>query len=276
MSEKTSTDGVGALSSNSNGNTGSEYSGVTGTATEGAETNIEVSLQQLRILHKNALTGTAMVVPTVLIFFIVLWTVTPHTLLIAWCTLMAAVLMYRSLVGYRFLQDEDNSAEPQVSIINLSRILNSGSYLLTARLAPAEATEPTIGDFEPNLLTQPALRADRVAVAHHEHPDHQFRTDRGTAHRAVVRLEGSPQPVQIENPVDLAQQVILRNNVFKIKLIEKTVLLTNRIAHHRRDPVLTTSAIQNHDMPNSSNDFFNTLSQLQTNSTARFPTSHVR
>ena len=79
------------------------------------EASREVEQQRIRLLHKNALTGTAMVVPTVLIFLIVLWMVTSHVLLIAWCAAMAAVLINRAFVSYRFLQIQGCSGEPNGS-----------------------------------------------------------------------------------------------------------------------------------------------------------------
>jgi hypothetical protein len=44
------------------------------------------------------------------------------------------------------------------------------------------------------------------------------------------------QPSQIENRIDPPQQMIVRHHVFEIKFIEKTVLKTDRVAHHRQKP----------------------------------------
>jgi hypothetical protein len=41
----------------------------------------------------------------------------------------------------------------------------------------AEPAEPPIGEVELDLTTEPALGADRVAVADQEHPDHQLGID---------------------------------------------------------------------------------------------------
>jgi hypothetical protein len=40
------------------------------------------------------------------------------------------------------------------------------------------------------------------------------------------------QPVKIENRVELTQQMIRGNNIFEIKLIEKTVLTPLPLTHH--------------------------------------------
>lgn len=100
------------MSVDSNATTEPDVSLVSDTVANDTDENVLVAEQQFRLLHKNALTGTVMVVPTVLIFLIVLWTVTPTIPLIAWCTFMGAVLLYRAIVGYRFLQKRDSAAEP--------------------------------------------------------------------------------------------------------------------------------------------------------------------
>jgi hypothetical protein len=72
----------------------------------------------------------------------------------------------------------------------------------------AKAAEPAIGQIEVNLVTQPPLGTNAVAVAHQQHTDHQFWIDRGASHVAVVRLKVSPNTRQIDEPIDLAQHVI--------------------------------------------------------------------
>ena len=69
-----------------------------------------------------------------------------------------------------------------------------------------EPAEPPIGKVELDLTTEPALGADRVAVADQEHPDHQLGIDRRTFRGTVELHEADPQPAQIENGVDPAQQ----------------------------------------------------------------------
>ncbi len=71
----------------------------------------------------------------------------------------------------------------------------------------------------------------------------------------------STQQAQGQNRVDLPQEMIWWNHIFEIKFIEKTVLPTNRLTHHRRDSPLTPSAPENHSTPSRSKGFFNKLSQ---------------
>jgi hypothetical protein len=51
-----------------------------------------------------------------------------------------------------------------------------------------ELAEPAIRQVKLNVLGEPALRADAVAVAHDEHTDHELGIDRGASDVAVVRL----------------------------------------------------------------------------------------
>ena len=67
--------------------------------------------------------------------------------------------------------------------------------------------------------------------------------------------------------------MIARNHILQIELIEKTVLPTYRLAHHRPDPLAPSSQARNHDRPSPSKDFFNTLGYKQT---LRPPPRHVR
>ncbi len=121
-------------------------------------------------------------------------------------------------------------AEPAVAVDRERRVVGN------AVLQPQPA-EPAIGQVELDLLAQPPFRADRIAVADQQHPDHQLRIDRRTAHAAVVRDQLLTQPAQVEYRVDLAQKVIGGNNFVQIELIEQAVLPPNRITHHRADLV---------------------------------------
>jgi hypothetical protein len=51
--------------------------------------------------------------------------------------------------------------------------------------------------------------------------------------------------------------MIGRHHIFEIEFIEKTVLSTDRLAHHRPDPFAASSHARNHDPPSPSRDFFN-------------------
>ena len=52
-----------------------------------------------------------------------------------------------------------------------------------------ETAEPAIAKMKFDLLAQLTLKADAVAVADNEHPDHQLRIDRGPPDVAVERCQ---------------------------------------------------------------------------------------
>ena len=91
---------------------------------------------------------------------------------------------------------------------------SSGRAPSPSRPKPAE---PAVGQVEVNLLAQPPLRADAEAVADDQHPDHQLRIDRRPADLAVERRQFLPQPVEVDEPVDRAQQVLRRAHAVRAK-----------------------------------------------------------
>jgi hypothetical protein len=68
------------------------------------------------------------------------------------------------------------------------------------------------------------------------------------------------EPAQVQSRIDPAQQMIARNHIFEIEFIEKTVLPTYRLTHHRPDPVAPSAHARNHKRPSRSKDFFDSLS----------------
>jgi len=79
-----------------------------------------------------------------------------------------------------------------------------------------------------------------------------------------MRRHLGPQPAQVENSIDPPQQMIGRNHVLQVELVEKTILPANRRSHHRRISSALASKIGNHDQPARSYDFFDSLSQKKT------------
>ena len=86
-------------------------------------------------------------------------------------------------------------AEPPVAVDRKRRVVRHP-------VLETEATEPSVGQVHLDLLAQPTLRADRIAVADQEHPDHQLRIDRRAPRMAVVGRKRSAKRTQIENPID--------------------------------------------------------------------------
>jgi hypothetical protein len=85
----------------------------------------------------------------------------------------------------------------------------------------AEPAKPAISQIEMHFLAQPALRTDALDIADQEHPDHQFRIDRGAADGAVERPEAGPDTGQVDEPVDRAQHVIARHMPIEIELVKQ-------------------------------------------------------
>jgi hypothetical protein len=72
-----------------------------------------------------------------------------------------------------------------------------------------------------HLAADRPIRANREHVAEDEHPKHQYRIDRGTADRRVVRGEFSVDPREIQNGCDLTNAVIVRNDLIETERIEE-------------------------------------------------------
>ena len=117
-------------------------------------------------------------------------------------------------------------AEPAVTVLREGRMVGH---------VPVEAkpAEPAVGQIEVNLVAQPPLGTNAVAVAHQQHADHQLGIDRGSAHLAVVRLKVSPNVRQIDEPIDLAQHVTAWDVPLQAEAIEQRFLHHPPFAHHR-------------------------------------------
>src|SRR5277367_145120 len=89
-----------------------------------------------------------------------------------------------------------------------------------------QSTKPAIGQIEMDLLAQATLRTNAKAIADNEHPDHQLRIDRGPSHVAVIGPQMRPNLGQIDETVDLAQQVIVRDAPIEAEAVKQ------RLLHH--------------------------------------------
>lgn len=73
-----------------------------------------------------------------------------------------------------------------------------------------------------------------------------------------MRLHLAAHPAKVQNRVDPAQEMIGWNHILEIELIEKPLLSTNWLTHHRCNPPVQASKAKNHSEPSRSKDFFNT------------------
>jgi hypothetical protein len=87
-------------------------------------------------------------------------------------------------------------------------------------LLNAQATEPAIGEVHLDFAAERPLRADREHVADDQHPDHEHRIDRWTAHPRVIGPQLGVDPGKVENSGDLAHQMIARHYFIQAERIE--------------------------------------------------------
>src|SRR5437867_2830901 len=100
----------------------------------------------------------------------------------------------------------------------------------------AQAAEPAVCQVDLDLAAQHPLRADRKYVADDKHPDHELRIDRGPAHLGIIGRELPMHPRQIKDRSNLANEVIVRNNLIKMELIKQLSLIVVQPPHHRPPP----------------------------------------
>src|ERR1700722_20754774 len=96
-----------------------------------------------------------------------------------------------------------------------------------------QATEPAISQIEVDLVAQSPFGANAEAAADNEHPDHQLRIDRRATHITVIRLQMPPNVRKVDEPGDLAKQVIVRDMPLEAEAVEQRLLNHPPFAHHR-------------------------------------------
>ncbi|OJI92166.1 hypothetical protein PFRI_36330 [Planktotalea frisia] len=120
--------------------------------------------------------------------------------------------------------------EPTVAVLGKRRMIRDA-------VTKVQAAEPAIGQVQMNLFAQAALRADAGAIAHKQHPDHQFRIN-GWATSVAVKLgKMRTNTTQVNEPINRTQQVVLGNMIFQRKLIKQCCLRLLPWSQHRNPPV---------------------------------------
>src|SRR6266542_5574262 len=151
----------------------------------------------------------------------------------------------------------------EVAVAEAAMPINRECRVIWHFVVEIEAAKPAVGEMQLNLLTEPPLKANAVAVAHNQHPDHELGIDRRPANVAVERRELLSQVSQ--NPrydrIDPAQQIARRNTLFEVKQIEQLALIARLPAHHDPPPSLTESNRRNHGSPEITSPFFNSIGQ---------------
>src|SRR5213079_7024 len=132
------------------------------------------------------------------------------------------------------------------------------------RMLNAELAEPAIREVHLNFATDQPLRADREDISHDQHPDHQFRINRRPTHGRIMRCKFAAEPGKIESSIDLPYQMIFRDCVIELELVEKLRLFALQPTHHGLPPPRFASARWNHGSPQASTDFCNKIGTFQT------------
>ena len=122
-----------------------------------------------------------------------------------------------------------------------------------------KTTKPAVCQVEVDLFTEPALGSDAKTIAHQKHADQKLGIDRRAACVAVEIRQMRADTAQIDEPINRSQQVILRDMIFKRKLIEQRWLcFRSRPLHSSILPL--TSRIESADQPSIKQEFFNKIS----------------
>jgi hypothetical protein len=131
--------------------------------------------------------------------------------------------------------------------------------MIRYRAVEADPTEPPIRQVEMHLLAQATFRTDAHAVADDQHPDHQLRVDRWTAHLAIIGPQVLADASEVDEPINRPQQMILRNVILKAEAVEQRFLHHRPLAHHLQSPAARKTESDQYDDFNT--EFFNTIRQ---------------
>src|ERR1700731_926207 len=110
----------------------------------------------------------------------------------------------------------------------------------------------------------PETSGDRRDRRAYQHPDHQLRIDRRATDGRIMRSKFTAKPGQIESSIDLPHQMVFRNRVAKVKLVEQLTLVTLQTAHHGSTSPRFASTQRNHRSWPFSTDFCNKIGTKRT------------
>jgi hypothetical protein len=117
-----------------------------------------------------------------------------------------------------------------------------------------------------DLLAQSPLRADAVAIADDQHPDHKLRINRRStnvtieSHQLVAKLNQYPR----HHRIDPTQQVASRDASFEVEHVKQLALIAGLSTHHGKPPPLDTASARNHCSPKITSPFSTTSTHSDT------------
>ena len=120
-----------------------------------------------------------------------------------------------------------------------------------------EATKPAIRKVKLDLLAQPPLGADAIAIADDQHPDHRLWINRGPANAAIK----ARQPIAKLNQypghhrIDPAQKMARWNAPFEVEQVKQLALIAGLSTHHDKSPPLDAASARNHCLTISAKPF---------------------
>src|SRR6266571_4349380 len=74
-----------------------------------------------------------------------------------------------------------------VALAEAAKPVHRERRMVRTLIFEVELAEPAVGEMQSDLLAEPTLMADAIAVPHQQYPDHQLGIDRGAANVAVQR-----------------------------------------------------------------------------------------
>jgi hypothetical protein len=81
-------------------------------------------------------------------------------------------------------------------------------------VAQVEAAEPAIREVQMYLFTKSSLGPDTEAIPDQQHPDQQLGIDRRPAGMAVKFGQVGTNGAQVDEPINGAKKMVLRNVIF--------------------------------------------------------------
>src|SRR5580704_16065644 len=91
-----------------------------------------------------------------------------------------------------------------------------------------------------------------------------------------MRCQFAAKPGKIESSIDLPHQMIFRDRLAKMKLVEQLTLVTLQTAHHGSTSSRFASTQRNHGWSPVSTDFCNKIGQQQTSDDLGVRLRHAR
>ena len=128
----------------------------------------------------------------------------------------------------------------------------------------SDPVSPMVGYLGSSNLTFSGLSYQgelNVDVLDH---DAAFKLSKWFEERWLDRWYVPVDPRQVQDGIDLADQVIGRNHLVEVELIEQMTLTLTALTHHHTLPSPIALTKRNHDRQPPSTDFCNTICQMRT------------